>query len=140
MSSTSLTTRARRSLARNSLFRTMLSLGGDPGSGDSDSNGDGGLGTEDDPLANFSLNALSALAALGGGGRGGGGGGGGGGRGASGGAARAERSILNDFLGQFIHSGSITTVRKEREEAHINKFLRNANERPLLPRQFLLPS
>lgn len=107
-SSNSLTSRARRSLARNSLFRTMMSLGGDTGSGDSDSNGDGGgVGMDDDPLASFSLSALGALGALGGGGRGGAGGGGGGG-----GGARAERSILNDFLGQFIQSGNATTVRR----------------------------
>lgn len=87
----------------------MMSLGGDHGSGDSDSNGDsGGLGIDDDPLANFSLSALSALGALGGG-RGGGAAGGGGG---GGGGSRAERSILNDFLGQFIQSGNATTVRK----------------------------
>lgn len=101
-SSNSLTSRARRSLARNSLFRTMMSLGGDPGSGDSDSNGDGG-GIDDDPLASFSLSALGALGALGGGGGRGGGAG-----------ARAERSILNDFLGQFIQSGNATTVRNSR--------------------------
>lgn len=83
-----------------------MSLGGDPGSGDSDSNGDGGgLRVEDDPLANFSLNALGALAALGGGGGRGGVLGGG-----SGGAPRPERSILNDFLGQFIQSGNTITV------------------------------
>lgn len=83
----------------------MMSLGGDAGSGDSDSNGDGGgMGIDDDPLASFSLSALGALGALGGGGRGGAGGGGAG--------ARAERSILNDFLGQFIQSGNATTVRK----------------------------
>lgn len=83
----------------------MMSLGGDTGSGDSDSNnGDGGgMDIDDDPLASFSLSALGALGALGGGGRGGGGGGGG---------TRAERSILNDFLGQFIQSGNATTVRK----------------------------
>lgn len=105
-SSTSLTSRARRSLARHSFFRTMMSLGGDPGSGDSDSNGDGGgLGIDDDPLASFSLSALGALGALGRtGGRGGGDGGGG----------RGERSILNDFLGQFIQSGNATTVRQPR--------------------------
>lgn len=79
-----------------------MSLGGDPGSGDSDSNGDGG-GIDDDPLASFSLSALGALGALGGGGGRGGGGSAG---------ARAERSILNDFLGQFIQSGNATTVRE----------------------------
>ncbi|CAN0386132.1 unnamed protein product, partial [Laminaria digitata] len=104
-SSNSLTSRARRSLARNSLFRTMMSLGGDPGSGDSDSNGDGGLGIDDDPMASFSLSALSVLGALGGVGRGRGGGGG------AGAGAREERSILNDILGQFIQSGNATMVR-----------------------------
>lgn len=97
----------------------MMSLGGDPGSGDSDSNGDGGgLGNiDDDPLASFSLSALSALGALGRSGLGVGGGGtgstgtsGGGSGSASGG--RAEVSILNDFLGQFIQSGNVTAVRK----------------------------
>lgn len=87
----------------------MMSLGGDPGSGDSDSNGDGGGGIDDDPLASFSLSALGALGALGvGRGASGGGGGSSGGGGAG---ARAERSILNDFLGQFIQAGNATTVR-----------------------------
>lgn len=91
----------------------MMSLAGDPGSGDSDSNGDsGGPGIDDDPLASFSLSALGALGALGRvGGIGGGGGTGGQGGGGGGAGGHAERSILNDFLGQFIQSGNATTVR-----------------------------